>query len=82
MPDLQMQLITEEERRAGGYGENGSYGERERLDEQLLATYKSRSFVAADKAEVLSAVQASLRRKVASLDEDNWMFEAEDPKHR
>ncbi|KAL8972836.1 MAG: hypothetical protein Q9183_000311 [Haloplaca sp. 2 TL-2023] len=82
MPDLQMQVITEEERRAGGYGEDGSYGEKERLDEQLLATYKSRSFVAADKAEILNAVQASLRRKVAALDEDNWMFEAEDPKHR
>ncbi|KAI9881416.1 MAG: hypothetical protein M1830_003423 [Pleopsidium flavum] len=28
-------------------------------------------------AELLAAVQASLRNKVASLEEDNWMFEAE-----
>lgn len=27
--------------------------------------------------ELMAAVQASLRRKVASLDDDNWMFEAE-----
>ena len=27
--------------------------------------------------ELMSAVQASLRNKAASLDEDNWMFEAE-----
>ena len=27
----------------------------------------------------MSAVQANLRRKVASLDDDNWMFEAERP---
>ena len=31
MPDLQMQVITEEERRAGRYGEDGSYGERESM---------------------------------------------------
>ena len=29
-------------------------------------------------AELLAVVQASLRRKVASLDEDNWMFESEE----
>ena len=28
-------------------------------------------------AELLSAIQTSLRNKVASLEEDNWMFEAE-----
>lgn len=27
--------------------------------------------------ELLAAVQASLRNKVASLEEDSWMFEAE-----
>lgn len=30
--------------------------------------------------ELLNAVKASLRRTVASLDEDNWMFEAEQEK--
>lgn len=31
-------------------------------------------------SEILAAVQASLRRKVASLDDDNWMYEAEHEK--
>ena len=31
-------------------------------------------------AELLAAVQASLRRKAASLDEDNWIFEGEETK--
>ncbi|KAL8658408.1 MAG: hypothetical protein Q9226_001014 [Calogaya cf. arnoldii] len=30
-----------------------------------------------EKEQLLSAVQASLRRKVAALAEDNWMYEAE-----
>lgn len=29
-------------------------------------------------SEILSLIQQSLRAKVASLDEDNWMFEVED----
>ena len=29
--------------------------------------------------ELYKDVQASLRRKVATLEEDNWMFEAEKP---
>ncbi|KAL8898795.1 MAG: hypothetical protein Q9192_001894 [Flavoplaca navasiana] len=47
------------------------------LEERILETYKSRSLVPGDKAELLSAIQASLRRKVAALAEDNWMYEAE-----
>ncbi len=31
-------------------------------------------------SELLAAVQASLRRKVASLDDDNWMYEAKHKK--
>ncbi len=27
--------------------------------------------------ELMAAVQANLKRKVATLEEDNWMFEAE-----
>ncbi|KAL8771336.1 MAG: hypothetical protein Q9209_003242 [Squamulea sp. 1 TL-2023] len=30
-----------------------------------------------EREQLLSAVQASLRRKVAALSEDNWMYEAE-----
>ena len=29
-------------------------------------------------AELLAAVHTSLQKKAASLEEDNWMFEAED----
>ena len=31
-------------------------------------------------SELLAAVKASLRRKVASLEDDNWIFEAEQEK--
>jgi len=51
--------------------------EREKLDARLLEMYKDRSLQPGEPGEVLSAVQASLRRKVASLDDDQWMFEAE-----
>ncbi|KAL8694527.1 MAG: hypothetical protein Q9218_000858 [Villophora microphyllina] len=33
-----------------------------------------------EKEQLLSAVHASLRRKVAALDDDSWMFEAEGTK--
>jgi len=33
----------------------------------------------AEDIELLEAVKASLRAKVAALSEDNWMFEREDP---
>ncbi|KAL2045420.1 hypothetical protein ABVK25_012105 [Lepraria finkii] len=51
--------------------------EKEKLDARLLEMYKDRSLQPSEPAELLTAVQASLRRKVASLDDDNWMFEAE-----
>ncbi|KAL8905426.1 MAG: hypothetical protein Q9171_006661 [Xanthocarpia ochracea] len=57
--------------------QNGNEEERERLEERILETYKSRNLVPGDKMELLSAVQASLRRKVAALADDNWMYEAE-----
>ncbi|KAL8720729.1 MAG: hypothetical protein Q9225_002463 [Loekoesia sp. 1 TL-2023] len=78
-PQVQMpQLLPMEDEQAAGGNEEGLQSEKERLEERLLETYKSRSFVPSDKMELLSAVQASLRRKVAALDEDNWMFEAEE----
>ncbi|KAL8861375.1 MAG: hypothetical protein Q9178_002247 [Gyalolechia marmorata] len=52
--------------------QNGNEEERERLEERILETYKSRNLVPGDKM-----VQASLRRKVAALADDNWMYEAE-----
>ncbi|KAL2039184.1 hypothetical protein N7G274_008233 [Stereocaulon virgatum] len=51
--------------------------EKEKLDARLLEMYKDRSLQPGEPAELMVAVQASLRRKVASLDDDNWMFEAE-----
>ncbi|KAG8532041.1 uncharacterized protein KY384_003678 [Bacidia gigantensis] len=32
-----------------------------------------------ERDKLLAAVQATLKRKVASLDDDNWIFEAEQP---
>ncbi|KAK3169518.1 hypothetical protein OEA41_008902 [Lepraria neglecta] len=55
--------------------------EKEKLDARLLEMYKDRSLQPGEPAELLTAVQASLRRKVASLDDDNWMFEAEQQTH-
>ncbi|KAL9594545.1 MAG: hypothetical protein Q9179_005340 [Wetmoreana sp. 5 TL-2023] len=71
---------NEDDQTAGANGEEGMQGEKERLEERLLETYRSRNFVAGDKMELFSAVQSSLRRKVAALEDDNWMFEAEGAK--
>ncbi|KAF6241547.1 hypothetical protein HO173_000258 [Letharia columbiana] len=57
--------------------EEDSGNEKEKLDARLLEMYRDRSLQPHDPAELLNAVHASLRRKVASLDEDNWIFEAE-----
>ncbi|KAI4127832.1 MAG: hypothetical protein LQ338_003012 [Usnochroma carphineum] len=72
------QLLSVEDEQAATGNEEGLHNEKERLEERLIETYKSRSFVPGDKMELFTAVQASLRRKVAALDEDNWMFEAEE----
>ncbi|KAI4178556.1 MAG: hypothetical protein L6R41_008335 [Letrouitia leprolyta] len=78
-PQVQMpQLLPVEEEQSAGGNEESLHGEKERLEERLLETYKSRSFVPSDKMELLSAVQASLRRKVTALDEYNWMYEGEE----
>ncbi|KAL9135253.1 MAG: hypothetical protein Q9175_003554 [Cornicularia normoerica] len=58
--------------------EEDSGNEKEKLDARLLEMYKDRSLQPHDPAELLNAVHASLRRKVASLDKDNWIFEAEE----
>ncbi|KAI4282451.1 MAG: hypothetical protein L6R38_002916 [Xanthoria sp. 2 TBL-2021] len=67
----QVSLPMDDEQNGGNGG--GNEEERERLEERILETYKSRNLV----PELLSAVQASLRRKVTALAEDNWMYEAE-----
>ncbi|KAL8746823.1 MAG: hypothetical protein Q9190_001228 [Brigantiaea leucoxantha] len=51
------------------------------LEERLLDMYKNRGLGPGDPAaELLNAVHASLRRKVDSLEEDNWIYEAEKSK--
>ncbi|KAL8674601.1 MAG: hypothetical protein Q9168_000976 [Polycauliona sp. 1 TL-2023] len=76
-PQFQMPQISiplDDHQHGGGAGNED---EKQRLEERILDMYKSRNLVPGDKAELLSAVQASLRRKVAALAEDNWMYEAE-----
>ncbi|KAL9129858.1 MAG: hypothetical protein Q9217_001813 [Psora testacea] len=53
--------------------------ERDKLEARMLELYKDRNLQPGEPAELMSAVQANLKRKVASLDDDNWMFEAEQP---
>ncbi|KAL8943951.1 MAG: hypothetical protein Q9216_000764 [Gyalolechia sp. 2 TL-2023] len=95
-PQVQMpQLLSMEDEQPAGGDEEGLQSEKERLEERLLESYKTRNLVPSDKmgqyhlchpvlvayevsTELLGAVQASLRRKVAVLNEDNWMFEAEE----
>ncbi|CAF9906338.1 hypothetical protein IMSHALPRED_004175 [Imshaugia aleurites] len=57
--------------------EEDSGNEKDKIDARLLEMYKDRSLQPHDPAELLNAVHASLRRKVASLHEDNWIFETE-----
>ncbi|MCJ1485186.1 hypothetical protein MMC06_005360 [Schaereria dolodes] len=54
--------------------------EIDRIDARLLEMYKNRTRQTSEPAELLAAVKASLRRKVASLEDDNWIFEAEQEK--
>ncbi|KAF2841439.1 hypothetical protein M501DRAFT_1000657 [Patellaria atrata CBS 101060] len=51
--------------------------ERE-AENKLIETYRKHQ-QHIDPAEVMATLKASLQAKVASLDEDKWMFEEEDP---
>ncbi|KAL8947454.1 MAG: hypothetical protein Q9222_006269 [Ikaeria aurantiellina] len=55
--------------------------EKERMEEKILDTWKTAALVSGDRMDLYPAVLSSLRRKVAALDEDNWMFEAEEAQH-
>ncbi|EFY97047.1 hypothetical protein X797_007479 [Metarhizium robertsii] len=52
--------------------------ERQRLAEAVKHHSINHSTVPDQPEELLEAVRASLRAKVAALADDNWMFEAED----
>ncbi len=53
-------------------------GTEPRASQQVGAILSSDTFHAENLAELLEAVRASLRAKVAALTDDNWMYEAED----
>ncbi|KAK1835789.1 hypothetical protein QBC39DRAFT_413508 [Podospora conica] len=57
--------------------------ERQRLAEAVRQHQVDQNSVPVQPEELLEAVRASLKAKVAALAEDNWMFEREDmPRHR
>lgn len=52
--------------------------ERQRLADAIKHYQRDRNRAPSEPAELLEAVKASLRAKVAALSEDNWLYEAED----
>lgn len=52
--------------------------ERQRLTDAVKHHQRDRNRAPSEPAELLDAVKASLRMKVASLAEDNWMYEREE----
>ncbi|KAI4133319.1 MAG: hypothetical protein LQ347_002210 [Umbilicaria vellea] len=52
-------------------------GARSQLDARLAEMYRNKGRQLSEPTELLAYVQVDLRSKVASLEEDNWMFEAE-----
>ncbi|KUJ19979.1 uncharacterized protein LY89DRAFT_467734 [Mollisia scopiformis] len=52
--------------------------ERQRLADAVKHHQRDRNRAPSEPAELLDAVKASLRAKMALLAEDNWMYEAED----
>ncbi|KAH8898541.1 hypothetical protein GQ53DRAFT_777894 [Thozetella sp. PMI_491] len=57
--------------------------ERQRLAEAVKQHQIDQNSVPAQPEELLEAVRASLRAKVAALAEDNWMYEREEmPRHQ
>ncbi|XHF96912.1 hypothetical protein AWENTII_000522 [Aspergillus wentii] len=52
--------------------------EKEKIEASLVEMMRNRNRqVSSEPAEVLNFIQQSLQSKVATLDEDNWMYEAE-----
>lgn len=52
--------------------------ERQRLADVVRHHQINQNSIPVQPEEILEAVRASLRAKVAALSEDNWMFEKED----
>ncbi|TVY64265.1 hypothetical protein LSUE1_G004378 [Lachnellula suecica] len=74
--DPPMQSFDEKEE--GGEDAHEDERERRRLAEAVKHHTRDRNRPPSEPAELLEAVKASLRAKVAALAEDNWMYEAEE----
>ncbi|KAI9759279.1 MAG: hypothetical protein M1835_000404 [Candelina submexicana] len=59
--------------------QNDDPHEKEKIEARLVELFRDQSRrQPSEPAELLAAVQASLRNKAASLQEDNWMYEGEE----
>jgi len=74
--DPPMQSFDEQEE--GGGDAHEDERERRRLADAVKHHTRDRNRPPSEPAELLEAVKASLRAKVAALVEDNWMYEAEE----
>ncbi|CZS93686.1 uncharacterized protein RAG0_03855 [Rhynchosporium agropyri] len=75
--DLPVQTFDEQDEGAHGE-EKEDEKERQRLADAVKHHQRDRNRAPSEPAELLEAVRASLRAKVNTLAEDNWMYEAED----
>ncbi|KAG9232729.1 hypothetical protein BJ875DRAFT_69911 [Amylocarpus encephaloides] len=75
--DPPMQSFDEQEEAAEGEAQEDEK-ERQRLKD-AVKHHRDRNRAPSEPTELLEAVKASLRAKVASLADDNWMYEAEEP---
>ncbi|KAI9741942.1 MAG: hypothetical protein M1834_000331 [Cirrosporium novae-zelandiae] len=57
--------------------QNEAENEKEKLEAKLVELYRNRARQLSEPAELLDAIQISLKNKVESLEQDRWMFEAE-----
>lgn len=62
----------------GGERDGGDDEKEKRLVDAVKLHQRDRNRAPSEPAELLEAVKASLRCKVAALSEDNWMYEAEE----
>ncbi|KAK2021036.1 hypothetical protein LX32DRAFT_733691 [Colletotrichum zoysiae] len=75
--ELPTLVFDEADEAAAADDREESNKERQRLAEAVKQHQVNRTAVREQPEELLEAVRASLRAKVAALAEDNWMYEAE-----
>ncbi|KAJ5545373.1 hypothetical protein N7535_006238 [Penicillium sp. DV-2018c] len=86
IPTLQSALIGEDGEELGEHAEEGGFRsseltgtDKEKFEAavvEMMIRHRNRQ-TNGEPDEILGMVHESLRRKAASLDDDNWMFEAE-----